>query len=66
MPKKIVFVQGSPRKNGNTRAVTALAIEAARQQGAEVTEIDATELNSRSPDALAVRSVNNLKPLSVQ
>ncbi len=44
MAKRIVFVHGSPRKNGNTRAVTALAMEAARQQGADVAEIDATTL----------------------
>ena len=52
MSKKIVFVQGSPRKNGNTRAVTALAMEAARQEGAEVTEIDATELKFKIPGCL--------------
>ena len=26
MAKKIVFIQGAPRKNGNTRAMTALAL----------------------------------------
>lgn len=52
MSRKIVFVQGSPRKNGNTRAVTAMAIEATRQEGAEVTEIDATELKFKVPGCL--------------
>ncbi len=49
MPKKIVFVQGSPRKNGNTRAMVALAMEAAREQKAEVAEIDATGLEFKVP-----------------
>ena len=52
MPKKIVFVQVSPRRKGNTRAVAAVAMEAARQQGAEVTEIDATELKFKIPGCL--------------
>ncbi len=42
--KKIVCIQGAPRKNGNTRAVTAVALEAARRQGAMVTVIDAVDL----------------------
>jgi multimeric flavodoxin WrbA len=49
MPKKIVFVQGSPRKKGNTRAVAAAAMEAARSRGADVAEIDATQLNFKKP-----------------
>lgn len=52
MSKRIVFVHGGPRKNGNTRAVTALAAEAARQQGAEVAEIDATGLTFKVPGCL--------------
>jgi multimeric flavodoxin WrbA len=50
--KKIVVIQGSPRKNGNTRAVTALAMAAAREQGAEVSEIDATGLKFKVPGCL--------------
>lgn len=52
MAKKIVFIQGSPRKNGNTRAVTALALAAARQERAEVAEIDATTLEYKVPGCL--------------
>jgi len=52
MAKKIVFIQGSPRKHGNTRAVTALAMSAARQEGAEVTDIDATSLEYKIPGCL--------------
>jgi len=52
MPNNIVFVQGSPRKNGNTRAVAAIAMEAAREAGAEVAEIDATELEFKKPGCI--------------
>jgi multimeric flavodoxin WrbA len=44
MSKKIIFIQGSPRKNGNTRAMVTAAMEEARKQGAAVTEIDATTM----------------------
>lgn len=49
MPNKIVFIHGSPRKNGNTRIVTAAAIEAAKEENAQVTEIDATRLEFKKP-----------------
>ncbi len=49
MSKKIVFIQGSPRKNGNTRAMTALAMASARENGAEVTEIDVSTLEFKAP-----------------
>lgn len=55
MTKRIVVVHGAPRKNGNTRAVTALAVEAARQQGAEVVEIDATSLDFKVPGCLGCK-----------
>lgn len=50
--KKIVCIQGGPRKNGNTRAVTALVMEAARQEQAEVVDIDATALEFKVPGCL--------------
>jgi multimeric flavodoxin WrbA len=49
MSKKIIFIQGSPRKNGNTRAMATIAMEAARAQNAEITEIDATALEFKTP-----------------
>ncbi len=52
MSRKIVFVQGSPRKKGNTRTVAASAIEAAQEQNAQVTEIDATRLEFKTPGCL--------------
>jgi len=55
MPRKIVFIQGSPRKNGNTRAVATMAIEAARENNADVVEIDATELEFKIPGCIGCR-----------
>lgn len=52
MPKKIVFIQGSPRKKGNTRSVAALAMTAAREEKADVFEIDATRLEFKTPGCL--------------
>lgn len=49
MSKKIVFIQGSPRKNGNTRLVAKIAAQAAQDMSAEVAEIDATELEFKIP-----------------
>lgn len=50
--KKIICIHGGPRKNGNTRAVTALAMDAAREQKAEVVELDATALDFKVPGCL--------------
>jgi multimeric flavodoxin WrbA len=52
MPNQIVFVQGSPRKKGNTRAVAAIAMNAAQEAGASVTEIDATKLQFEHPGCI--------------
>ena len=49
MGKKIVFIQGSPRRNGNTRTLAAEAISGAVREGAEVEQIDATALRSKIP-----------------
>ena len=53
MKKKIVFVQGSPRKDGNTRSMAGVAMDAARGNGAEVAEIDATRLEFKVPGCIA-------------
>lgn len=50
--KKIVCIHGGPRKNGNTRAVTALAMDAARGQRAKVVEVDVTALEFKVPGCL--------------
>ena len=49
MPHKIVFVQGSPRKNGNTRAVSEVVMASAAANGAEVAQIDVTQLDFEEP-----------------
>ena len=52
MGNKIAFIQGSPRKNGNTRAATSIAIESAKQNGADVAEIDVTMLDFKEPGCI--------------
>jgi multimeric flavodoxin WrbA len=53
MSKKIVFIHGGPRKNGNTRAMAAIAIDAARENNGEVFEIDATRLEFKEPGCIS-------------
>lgn len=53
MSKKIVYIHGSPRKNGNTAAISTIAIQAALKKDAEVTEIDATQLEFHVPGCLS-------------
>lgn len=45
MAKKIVVITGSPRKNGNSIAMTEAFIEAAVKKGHEVVRFDATKEN---------------------
>lgn len=45
MSKKIVVITGSPRKNGNSFAMTQAFIEAAEKKGHEVTRFDAAMKN---------------------
>jgi multimeric flavodoxin WrbA len=61
MPGKIVFVQGSPRKNGNTRAVTQVVIASARENGAEVAQIDATQLAFKEPGCVGCQKCQQSK-----
>lgn len=49
MPRKIIFIHGSPRPNGNTRVVAQKAIEAARKAGGAVTEVEAAALRYDTP-----------------
>jgi len=49
MSNKIVFIHGSPRKNGNTSRVAKIAIQAARESKSDVFEIDSTKLNFEIP-----------------
>ena len=45
MKKKIVVITGSPRKNGNSNAMTAAFIEAAESKGHIVSRFDATAMS---------------------
>ena len=45
MAKKIVVITGSPRKNGNSFAMTDAFIRAAEAKGHTVTRFDAAEMN---------------------
>lgn len=45
MSKKIVVITGSPRKNGNSFAMTDAFIKAAEEKGHRVTRFDAAEMN---------------------
>ena len=53
MSKKIVFIHGSPRKNGNTRAISSIAVQAALDKKADVVEIDATKLAFEIPGCIS-------------
>ena len=53
MSNKIVFIHGSPRKNGNTSAVAQIAIQAAQRKNADVFEIDSTKLEYKIPGCAA-------------
>ena len=50
--KRIVFIHGSPRLQGNTRAAARAALDAARACGAEVAEIEAVKLDFRAPGCI--------------
>ena len=41
MSKKIVVITGSPRKNGNSFAMTDAFIQAAQEKGYQITRFDA-------------------------
>ncbi len=49
MSKSIIFIHGSPRKKGNTHLLTSVAMQGAQRNGAEVAEIDSTQLSHKIP-----------------
>lgn len=55
MGNRIIFINGSPRKNGNTRFVARLAMEAAQKAGADVQELDATRIGFKAPGCIGCR-----------
>lgn len=52
MARTIVFIQGGPRRDGNTRAMAAVAMRAAAEAGAAVAEVDALKLSFSVPGCL--------------
>lgn len=59
MSKKIVFIHGSPRKNGNTRALAGEAMAALTEAGAICAEIDATRISFKHPGCLGCLKCQN-------
>ena len=53
MSKKVVFIHGSPRRNGNTRALAGVAQAALAAMGVESGEIDAARLEFKHPGCIA-------------
>jgi len=53
MSKKVVFLHGSPRKKGNTRALAGLAMAALADSGVVCGEIDLARLAFKHPGCIA-------------
>ena len=53
MPHKVVFLHGSPRKAGNTRALAELAMEALAARGVASEAIDVPRLEYRHPGCVS-------------
>jgi len=53
MPKRVVIIHGSPRKNGNTRALAQIAKAAIEETGAQCDWIDAAALDFKYPGCIA-------------
>lgn len=56
MSRKIMFLCGSPRKNGNTNRVVAWVADAARQAGAHVEIVDAAHMTYKTNGCTACMS----------
>lgn len=52
MAEKIMYLHASPRKKGNTAAVSVLVLEAAKASGAEIYEVDVTSLKAKTPGCI--------------
>lgn len=49
MTQRMVFIQASPRKNGSTRFLSSIMVQAAKDANAHISEIDATKLEFKVP-----------------
>jgi len=61
MPKKILVLSGSPKKNGNTEKLVAWFAEGARSGGAEVRIVRAALLRSKSNGCTSCRACQKMK-----
>lgn len=59
MSKKVVFIHGSPRRNGNTRALAGETMAALTDLGITCAEIDATRLAFKHPGCLGCFKCQN-------
>jgi len=59
MSKKVVFIHGSPRRNGNTRALAGETMAALTEAGVICAEIDATRLAFKHPGCLGCLKCQN-------
>lgn len=59
MPKKIMIINGSPRKEGNTATVINWVASGALEEGAEVEIIDAVQLENKGNGCLGCRRCND-------
>jgi multimeric flavodoxin WrbA len=53
MPQRVVFLHGSPRPKGNTRALAAVAMDALASRGIASDEIDVPRLSCKHPGCIA-------------
>jgi len=58
MPKKIMIINGSPRKEGNTATLINWVTSGALEAGAEVEIVDAVRLENKNNGCIGCRSCN--------
>jgi len=61
MPKKIMIITGSPRKEGNTNTLVKWVIEGAKSKEAKIKLIDATKVNYKTHGCIACMGCQRLK-----
>jgi multimeric flavodoxin WrbA len=58
MPKKILILSGSPRKDGNTAAMADWSSEGARLKGADIEIVRTAFLKYKSPGCTSCRALS--------
>ena len=56
MPKKIMIINGSPRKKGNTATVIKWVVSGAQEAGAEIEIVDAVLLENKNDGCIGCRN----------